>query len=721
MLSVLRISLFLALTWPSFVWAQATVLQGGPWAAGHAPVYAGDGGSQPVIMDSGGAGGGVFGQGLSELGITSRSATGAYPAASSGSGPFGTHSCMYDAPVTNSTGYHYLCFDSNANGGGMLAYGASGGAGVLPFALNVNGTTYSFPGPGTGTVVGPTLTTLNDFACWNNTTGTLLKDCGAIALMVPSPTPTTLGGVFATSAPSNQFMIGVNSSGMALFAQPSFANVSGTIAAAQLIAPTASTLGAVLAQSSYNATTGLGGAANIVPGAGVATALQASASGSGGMALTAGPAFLGSESLASLTTGGQALITLSDNGVNKWQFGKQSDNSFIIYDIVANRTDLYIASNGDMQLMPNSGAVTSMGTFNINPTAKGLTTTMGLNITQTGPNSGSIPTVTTNYNSISVTEGVNESTGGTFANALYILLSETSNAGGQKAALYVDHERFNATASTGDEIGIVSFTRASASDGGTSGTPKGSLYAENPIVELDSGATYYQIISGMEIDVVINTGASSSLRYGMDIVSAGPVAGSVQDAAIAIATGGGSAGWANALYLTQGNGSWGQPLATGGCVICTDGGTLSIATLIDVGTYTITSNVLNTKPLQIDSNGTIYFKRGGSAGSVPSISGHNGVSVAVGASLGVTTNTGLLALYRDATTGGTALVACEAGYGPTILWQSAANFTVTDPGAGGNKFVIQNASGHYCDILNRYTSAQTVSYNFITTDGAVAP
>ena len=204
MLSVLRISLFLALTWPSFVWAQATVLQGGPWAAGHAPVYAGDGGSQPVLMDSGGAGGGVFGEGLSELGITSRSATGAYPAASSGSGPFGTHSCMYDAPVTNSTGYHYLCFDSNANGGGMLAYGASGGAGVLPFALNVNGTTYSFPLPGTGTVVGPGSSVAGHIATWTNASGVLIGDSGIVAtslapLVSPNFTTPVLGAATATT------------------------------------------------------------------------------------------------------------------------------------------------------------------------------------------------------------------------------------------------------------------------------------------------------------------------------------------------------------------------------------------------------------------------------------------------------------------------------------------------------------------------------------------
>ncbi len=269
----------LAFAIPAF--SQSTPLQGGGWSPGHVPQYVGNS-SQPVIMDGGAASGGPIGANVSEVGITSRSSTNAYPAASTGSGPFFTHSCMYDGPSTNATGYHYLCFDPNADGGGLIAYGSAGGAAPLPLNFNVNGTVYTFPFLASG-VVGPTLTTLNDFACWNNTTGTLLKDCGAIAISVPSPTVSTLGGVFATPAPSNQFMIGVNSSGMALFAQPSFANLSGTIAASQLIAPTASTLGAVLAQPSYNTATGLGGAANVVPGTGTASAMAGNLNYSGGL------------------------------------------------------------------------------------------------------------------------------------------------------------------------------------------------------------------------------------------------------------------------------------------------------------------------------------------------------------------------------------------------------------------------------------------------------
>jgi hypothetical protein len=154
---------------------QSAVLQGGPWQPGHAPMYVGRGSSQPVVQDSGPASGGAVGVGLSELGITARG-TGTPPYVGQGTGPFGTNFCDYDAPTTNATGYHFLCFSANAQGGGgMIAYGAGGVATPGILSINVNGTVVPFPGPGTGSVVGPTTTTVGNIALWNNTTGTILS------------------------------------------------------------------------------------------------------------------------------------------------------------------------------------------------------------------------------------------------------------------------------------------------------------------------------------------------------------------------------------------------------------------------------------------------------------------------------------------------------------------------------------------------------------------
>ena len=127
----------------SAAWPQGAVLQGGPWTPGHVPMYVGQGTSQPIVQDSGPAGGGGIGVGLSELLLVARG-TGTPPYAGQGSGPFGTNFCDYDAPTTNATGYHFLCFSANAQGGGLIAAGAGGTASPLPLQFNINGTSYPF-------------------------------------------------------------------------------------------------------------------------------------------------------------------------------------------------------------------------------------------------------------------------------------------------------------------------------------------------------------------------------------------------------------------------------------------------------------------------------------------------------------------------------------------------------------------------------------------------
>lgn len=136
----MRIVLFLLaliLAGPAF--GQGAVLQGGPPVLGHAPVYASRGTSQAVVQDSGTAGG--SGPGLSELNVIARG-TGTPPYAGLGTGPYGTNICDYDAPITNPTGYHYLCFSANAQGGALIATGAVGSAASQSLLLNINGTTY---------------------------------------------------------------------------------------------------------------------------------------------------------------------------------------------------------------------------------------------------------------------------------------------------------------------------------------------------------------------------------------------------------------------------------------------------------------------------------------------------------------------------------------------------------------------------------------------------
>lgn len=192
---------------PALALAQSALLQGGGFVAGHAPMYVGAGSSQVFVQDSGAAGGGGPGSGLSELLLTARG-TGTAPYSGQGTGYLGTNFCDYDAPTTNATGYHYLCWSANYTGtNGGLVFGAGGGASTIPFIFTINGTPYSFPFSTSG-VIGPSTTVVNDAACWNNLVGTLLADCGTFVTVGGNNTWTgtnNFTGTFKVSSTTQTF------------------------------------------------------------------------------------------------------------------------------------------------------------------------------------------------------------------------------------------------------------------------------------------------------------------------------------------------------------------------------------------------------------------------------------------------------------------------------------------------------------------------------------
>jgi hypothetical protein len=156
---------------PFSVFAQSTILQAGPAVPGHFPVYLSTGYST-TVMDSGGASGGPIGAGPTELALTAQG-NGTPPYANTGTGPFYTHFCLYDGPTATSGGRHYLCLDPNSGGGGLLVYGATAPAPVLPFVFDINGTDLTFVG-------GPASSVSGNVACWGNTTGSALTDCTTV-------------------------------------------------------------------------------------------------------------------------------------------------------------------------------------------------------------------------------------------------------------------------------------------------------------------------------------------------------------------------------------------------------------------------------------------------------------------------------------------------------------------------------------------------------------
>jgi hypothetical protein len=159
---------------PTAAFSQGAIIQAGPTTPGHAPSYANQGqvGSQAVIQDSGPAGGGAGSLGLSELNVTARG-TGSGPYVGLGTGPFGTVSCVQDAPTANPAGYHFLCSSANVANAGLIAYGVGGIASQQPLLLNINGATYNLPGS-FGLLVGNNLWTgTNSWSGASTFTGTI--------------------------------------------------------------------------------------------------------------------------------------------------------------------------------------------------------------------------------------------------------------------------------------------------------------------------------------------------------------------------------------------------------------------------------------------------------------------------------------------------------------------------------------------------------------------
>lgn len=128
-----------------------SVQQSGSVTPGHAAAWLTNG----VIQDAGTAASGKF----TSLGTT-------------GQGPT---ICANSAPISQP--YVAFCLAANTNSAAILSLQNYGGASAQPLQFNINGTVYDFPYT-VGGIVGPGSSTVGDAACWNNSSGNLLKDCG---------------------------------------------------------------------------------------------------------------------------------------------------------------------------------------------------------------------------------------------------------------------------------------------------------------------------------------------------------------------------------------------------------------------------------------------------------------------------------------------------------------------------------------------------------------
>ena len=256
------------------------------------------------------------------------------------------------------------------------------------------------------------------------------------------------------------------------------------------------------------------------------------------------------------------------------------------------------------------------GPLTINPTANSFN--QGLVINQSSATNGTIagPTArcvqnfepTFVYNNICVNDSSNiTGVGTTFTNAFQVgLVTGGTNSQGTKAAIYASliHISASAIASQNrDNIAIGSLALAAASEGGTNtgAGALGTLFATAFQAQLANGGTNFFAISGGETDVGILTGGSAKYRLGWSVIDNGNIQAASLDAAFDVGTGGGSPGFKTAFLLDSFHGA--APLSTSGCVICTDGSSVTITTGIDLSAYTISGYFLRSSSFAIDGSG----------------------------------------------------------------------------------------------------------------------
>lgn len=238
------------------------------------------------------------------------------------------------------------------------------------------------------------------------------------------------------------------------------------------------------------------------------------------------------------------------------------------------------ANTGGTQLGDATGiSAAAGGPFTINLTSN--TINQGIVVNGTGSQSS---TVTTDfaYNKITITnDGLTVNSPGLYTYGQYTELDTQGGTGGKYGSRSLVNLTANSTTG-GDLVGQSGWCITNKTNG------SGSCYGGEYIGHLFSGATGYSVVSGAEYDAIIDSGASTSNRWGISIVGNGSAQGSTSDAAVEIGGVTSAGRFKNGVFLDSIHGQ--APLSTTGCAFCNDGASATITTGIDLSSYTISGN-----------------------------------------------------------------------------------------------------------------------------------
>lgn len=245
---------------------------------------------------------------------------------------------------------------------------------------------------------------------------------------------------------------------------------------------------------------------------------------------------------------------------------------------------------------------TALQTFTgiaINPTA--ASTNQGFNIAQSGPTSGTT-SATINYNNIFV-NGDNHNNANNVSNGLNVEYGFGGpNFQGAIQGLNV-YTHLNTTGNASNPNPFYTAINAHFEAFGPD-TSSSAIVTLNSFTLLQSGATGYHSIEGIEVAAGMVSSGGAAFRVGENIAAIGSFQGASGDAALVIGASGSP--WVDGFLFSHSfNGA--APLdATNGCIICTDGSSDTIKTGIDASSYTITGNFLKgPNGFVVPGNGTV--------------------------------------------------------------------------------------------------------------------
>lgn len=140
-----------------------------------------------------------------------------------------------------SVAYNQICFGHDSSGNAVISINNFGGAAAQPLKFSINGNTFTWPGTGTGSVLGPDAVTPGNVAVWLSPTA--IQDLG-LAPITSLPARTLLGnssnsaGTLAAVPSSGTFGNVMLSGGSPIFTgNPSIENILPTLSMQTTLSP----------------------------------------------------------------------------------------------------------------------------------------------------------------------------------------------------------------------------------------------------------------------------------------------------------------------------------------------------------------------------------------------------------------------------------------------------------------------------------------------------